>query len=239
MAAGPKTRVTKDPQVRREELLDIALELCRTQGFDAMRVDQIVQTAGVAKGTFYHYFPSKDAVGEALVQRFGDSLFDHLSSADAASTGDGVERLRTIMDAAAAFKGSQADLGYASFLYRDQNLMLRHRLFRRWRERAREVLLPVISDGITDGSFSVTNPDAVADVVLLFWFDAADNLWDRALGAPDADHFVEVLVAGSQAIFDSLERVLGVPEGTYAVPFSPELLELSRSIFHSLDRTQS
>ncbi len=77
----PKVRITKDPDVRREELLDIALDLCRTQGFDALRVEQVVQRAGVAKGTFYHYFASKDAVLEALVQRFGEGLFGQLNAA--------------------------------------------------------------------------------------------------------------------------------------------------------------
>ena len=35
----------------------------------------------MAKGTFYHYFASKDAMLEELVRRFGDTLFDHLSAA--------------------------------------------------------------------------------------------------------------------------------------------------------------
>ena len=91
-----RTRVTKDPQERREELLDIAWELGRNQGFEALRVEQIVQTAGIAKGTFYHYFAAKDDVVEALVQRFGDGLFAELSQAAAQLGIAGWTRFRLI-----------------------------------------------------------------------------------------------------------------------------------------------
>ena len=73
-------RVTKAPEVRREELLDVAFELCRSHGFEAMSVEQVTQSAGVAKGTFYHYFSSKDDLQVQLVRRLGEALFDHLST---------------------------------------------------------------------------------------------------------------------------------------------------------------
>lgn len=238
-APRAKARITKDPDVRREELLDVALELCRTQGFDSLRVEQLVQTAGVAKGTFYHYFASKDAVLEALVQRFGDSLFDHLSAATESSQGTAAERLRTVMAAAAAFKAAQGDVPLASFLYRDENLAIRHRVFRVWRERARQVLVPVISSGITDGSFNVASAEGATDIVLLLWFEAADHLWDKALAATTATEFAEVMISGGASIYEAQERILGVDPGTYAMPISPELIELTKSLFYSLNRKQS
>lgn len=232
-----RRRVTKDPDVRREELLDVALELCRSDGFDSMNVEQVTRAAGVAKGTFYHYFASKDALLEQLVRRFGDDLFDHLSAA--AGDGSGAERLRSIMDAAAAYKIARSDLTYASFLYRDENFALRHRLFGSWRDRARQVLLPVIRDGSADGSFSVADAEGATDVVLLLWFDAGDRLWERALLAPDADAFVSVMIGGATSIYQAQERILGLPEGTFNVPVGPELIELTRQLFHTIDRTRS
>lgn len=237
-AMATKPRVTKDPNVRREELLAIALQLCQSQGFDAMRVEQIVQNAGIAKGTFYHYFASKDAVLQALVQRFGEALFDQLDQA-ARLPGSAADRLRAVMSAAAAFKSSQADIAYASFLYREENLHLRERLYRSWREQARQVLAPVITAGKADGSFKVSNPDATTDLVVLLWFDAGDQLWNRAVAAADADRFTEIMLAGAAAIYEAQERILGVPAGTYVVPISPEMVELTRHLFAAIDRKPS
>lgn len=235
----PRRRVTKAPDVRREELLDIALQLCRTEGFESMNVEQVTRAAGVAKGTFYHYFASKDALLEQIVQRFGDALFDYLNAAASGHTGTGAERLASIMAAAAGYKIDQADITYASFLYRPENLALRHRLFAIWRERARQVLQPVIRDGAADGSFRVAYADGATDIVLLLWFDAADRLWERALLAPDADSFVTVMLEGAAAIYQAQERVLGLPEGTFHLPVTPEFIEMTKQLFESIDRTQS
>jgi len=47
---------------RRDRLYDAALALFREQGYEETTVDQIAHRAGVAKGTFFNYFPTKDAV---------------------------------------------------------------------------------------------------------------------------------------------------------------------------------
>lgn len=234
-----RTRITKHPDVRRDELLDIALDLCRRNGFAAMSVEQVTRAAGVAKGTFYHYFASKDAMLEELVRRFGDTLFDHLSAAVRdAGTGTGVRRIQALMQAAAAYKLAATDVAYASFLYREGNVTLRHRLFAEWRERARSVLLPAIRDGRADGSLQLADAEAATDIVLLLWFEAADRLWERALAAPGEDAFVAVMLGGATGISEAQERVLGVPPGTFAVPLGPPVIELTRQLYQSLQEKQ-
>jgi AcrR family transcriptional regulator len=236
--AGTATRVTKAPEVRREELLDLALELCRTHGYEGMSVEQLTQAAGVAKGTFYHYFSSKADLQTQLVQRFGASLFDHLTAAAGRAEGTAAARLRVIMDAAAAYKTRHADVTQAAFLYRDENYALRHRLLAEWRERARQVLLPVIADGVADGSMRVASAEGATDIVLLLWLDAADHLWNRAAHAPDADAFAQVMINGSVSIFQAQERILGLPDGTFAMPIGPEVIHLLTELHSQLDRNQ-
>ena len=235
---APRVRVTKHPHVRREELLDVALELCRSHGFETMNVEQVTRAAGVAKGTFYHYFSSKDALLEQLVRRFGDALFERLSAAAAASAGSGADRIRTLMNAAGDYKLAEADVAYAWFLYADGNLALRHRLFEAWRGRARQLLLPAIRDGQADGSLSVANVEAATDIVLLLWFEAADQLWSRALATTGVDDFVNVMTTGAVSIYQAQERILGVPEGTFVVPVGSQLIEMSRQLYHAVDRKQ-
>ncbi len=233
-----RTRVTKDPQERREELLDIAWELGRSQGFEALRVEQIVQTAGIAKGTFYHYFAAKDDVVEALVQRFGDGLFAELSQA-AAQPGTADERLSRIMTAATAYKLSHSDFSYASFLYREENRPIRQRLFRAWQQRARDVLLPVITAGADDGSFDISDAETTTDLVLLLWFDAADHLWLRATSAADADTFADIMFRGGAAIYQAQERILGMAPKSFTVPTDPAVTDLIKELYRTLDRNPS
>ena len=64
---GPKFR--RRAEARPDEVLDAALELFIENGFANTRVDDIAKLAGLSKGTVYLYFPSKEAVLEALVRR--------------------------------------------------------------------------------------------------------------------------------------------------------------------------
>ncbi len=77
---GPKFR--RRAEERPDEVLDAALELFIEKGFAATRVDDIARRAGLSKGAVYLYFPSKEAVLEALVRRaivpVADSALDAL-----------------------------------------------------------------------------------------------------------------------------------------------------------------
>lgn len=210
-------RVSKPPEVRRAELLDVAVELCRSHGFEAMSIEQVTRAAGVAKGTFYHHFASKADLQWQLVSRLGESLFDHLSASIGDAEGPASVRLRLLMEASAAYKQHQFDPAWAVFLRREENFALRHRVFETWREQARRVLQPVIADGAADGSFGVADVESATDLVLLLWFDAADQLWERASRAPDAEGFASVMLRGAAAIFLAQARILGVPDDTYAI----------------------
>jgi AcrR family transcriptional regulator len=61
--------ITKDPQIRRSELINAAEELILIHGYDQIAVSDIVKKVGVAQGTFYHYFKSKDDVINAIIDR--------------------------------------------------------------------------------------------------------------------------------------------------------------------------
>jgi len=61
---------------RREQLLDAALAVFSAEGYSAAKVSDIVGRAGVAQGTFYLYFSSKQEVMLALFERFQAALIE-------------------------------------------------------------------------------------------------------------------------------------------------------------------
>jgi AcrR family transcriptional regulator len=70
MPRRPGTSRTKPPEERREDLIAAAAHLFQTNGIEPTTVEQITVEAGVAKGTFYLYFSSKDDVVNALRDQF-------------------------------------------------------------------------------------------------------------------------------------------------------------------------
>ena len=51
-------------------LLATGYQLIAKKGFTAVGLKQILDTAGVPKGSFYHYFASKEAFGEAIINHY-------------------------------------------------------------------------------------------------------------------------------------------------------------------------
>ncbi|MDP9068715.1 MAG: TetR/AcrR family transcriptional regulator [Actinomycetota bacterium] len=79
-----RPRVTKAPDQRRREILDAATQLFRERGFDVTTVQAIAGKAGVAAGTVYLYFPSKEAILVALQEDFETGLLDRFAEVAAA-----------------------------------------------------------------------------------------------------------------------------------------------------------
>ena len=74
-----RKRVVKPPDQRRRELLEAATELFRERGFEVSTVQAIAGKAGVAAGTVYLYFPSKEAILVALQEDFEAGLLDRFA----------------------------------------------------------------------------------------------------------------------------------------------------------------
>lgn len=84
-------------EARPAELLDAALEVFCERGFAAARMDDIAARAGVAKGTLYLYFPSKDEIFKALVKLAAAANVERVEALAAAHQGSMAALLRQIL----------------------------------------------------------------------------------------------------------------------------------------------
>src|SRR5215469_10592258 len=62
-------RIVKAHAVRRNEILDVAGGLISTKGYEQMTIQDILDSLQISKGAFYHYFDSKRALLEAIIER--------------------------------------------------------------------------------------------------------------------------------------------------------------------------
>ena len=80
----------------RQHILDIGYQLVVTKGFTNVGLSEILKTAAVPKGSFYHYFKSKEQFGEALIQHYFEQYLEHVSAILVQGTGTGFERVLII-----------------------------------------------------------------------------------------------------------------------------------------------
>ncbi|CAK7011059.1 TetR/AcrR family transcriptional regulator [Providencia rettgeri] len=81
MTLPPKKPRTKPAEERLDDLMNAAEKLFLSKGFVSTTVSEIVLSADVAKGTFYHYFQSKNDIMEALRTRYMDWYLGHIQTA--------------------------------------------------------------------------------------------------------------------------------------------------------------
>lgn len=68
------TRVRLSPEDRREQLLDLGVELLATRSLDELSIDLLAEEAGISRGLLYHYFRNKQEFHRAVVRRATDEM---------------------------------------------------------------------------------------------------------------------------------------------------------------------
>src|SRR6201997_2531122 len=92
-------RVIKHPDIRRAEMLDRASALFVQRGYDNVSLNDLIADAGVSKGAFYHWFPSKDALISALAERSARQAFTLVEEAMTQCIGNPLDRLNAVLQA--------------------------------------------------------------------------------------------------------------------------------------------
>ena len=122
------TRVTKEPDVRRVELLSTAMALFTQFGYDKTSVQMITDKVGVAKGLFYHYFDSKIDLLQKLATWQADTFWETLPTHASEMEGGALEKTREIISRIVQWKFEDArgmTLAYLQVMYREENAAFR------------------------------------------------------------------------------------------------------------------
>jgi TetR/AcrR family transcriptional repressor of nem operon len=82
----------------RQKLLDAALSVIRTKGYAATTIDELCTEAGVAKGSFFHHFKTKEALGIAAAEYWSDMTGAFFAAAPYHRHGDPLDRVLGYID---------------------------------------------------------------------------------------------------------------------------------------------
>lgn len=93
----------------RQGILDTAHSIVGAKGFSGVGLNEILAAAGVPKGSFYHYFGSKEAFGEALLE---DYFEDYLADIDATLAEPGLNHAERLMNYWRKWQATQGSIDY-------------------------------------------------------------------------------------------------------------------------------
>jgi len=173
-----KPKFKRRADARPDEVLDAALQLFMSTGFEATRVEDIAKIAGISKATVYLYFPSKIALLEGLVRRSISPLVKSAESAMATFDGSALDALKLGLSIACSKLVEPKVVAVPVIVLREGNRFpeIARLYFSEVVAHILPSLIAVVERGIARGEFREVDPElTVRNIVgpLMFHFLAA------------------------------------------------------------------
>jgi AcrR family transcriptional regulator len=202
--------------IKRGEILNAALRLVGTKGFEAMAIQDLLDSLGTSKGAFYHYFPTKSALLEALVDRLCLEAEQVLAPIAEDRSFVATEALSRFFMTLARYKGEQRAfiLGVLRVWYSDANTIMREKVRVTFAARLSSMVARIIRRGCEEASFSVSCPEQTARVVLGLTQDLADALARLLLSGGASPSMAGQMAQMVASTTEAVERVLEAPSGS-------------------------
>ncbi len=181
---------------RKTELLKIAYRMFIEKGYDNTSIDEIIADAGIAKGTYYYYFPSKEATLEAVIDMMINEEVERARAAISVPIPVPQKIIAVIM----SMRPRQEESGIAHTLERSENIVMHDKINRRIVEEAAPLLTEVVKEGIAQGIFDCTN---IEERVKMILFICQRTFDDASFTERDIEVFIDIV-----------EKTLGAQTGT-------------------------
>ncbi len=198
-------RISKDPDVRKGELIEAAETLFREDGYRQTSVSDIVKKVGVAQGTFYYYFKSKDDILNAVVDHYIDIYRQSLVGLLARDDIDACRKIEIVANTALAMH--KYDPHLAEFLHSEENLATHQRYMIKSISTVIPLVIALVEQGRAAGVFNVRYPrESVEMMVYAFMY------LEDAVAVSGDDERYRYMIAAAE---DILTRVLGIESGQF------------------------
>ncbi|WP_010277168.1 TetR/AcrR family transcriptional regulator [Paenibacillus senegalensis] len=198
-------RVVKEAEERRNEILDAADELFAQKGFDGTSTKDILEMVGIARGTLYYHFKSKEDIMDALIERYSDRLLSAAREAAADKRIPLNERIiRVVMALNISTSGNGKEI--KEHIHKPQNALMHQKIQKVIITSVPPILTEIIREGIEQGVFSTPFPYECMEMVVIYLNTVFDD--DRVTMKN------EELITRIQAFVFNLERLLGAESGS-------------------------
>lgn len=181
-----------------------------------MSVQDVLDALDASRGAFYHYFDSKQALLQAVIDRIVDDALAALAPILHAPDLPALRKLEQIFAGIAAWKAEQKDLmlAFIEVWVSDSNAIVREKLRRESVNRLAPLLSPVIEQGMAEGTFSAGASAETARALVFLLQGYQDLAIEQFLARQAGTISFDVVLRSTAALTEAFERILGVPAGS-------------------------
>ena len=194
-------RVAKTADERRHEILDAAEKLFSTKGFDATSTNDILEEVGIARGTLYYHFKSKEAIMDALIERYNTKV---LNIAKKIANDKSISVFERMMGVVMALNINNKSV--IEHIHKPQNALMHQKVQRVILTEVTPILAEIIEDGIKEGVFNTPYPYESVEMLIAY----TNTVFDTEL----IEMTIEEKARRIEAFIFNLERLLGAKRGS-------------------------
>ncbi len=201
--------------VRKDAFVDAAQRLMQTKGYEQMSIQDVLDELSASRGAFYHYFDSKQALLEAVIDRMVDAGLGAVAPVVDDPSLPAITKLARVFSGIGRWKTERKALvmSLLEVWLSDHNAIVREKLRRTTVERMVPLLSRIVKQGVDEGTFAVPSPAETARVLVMLlqgFQDGATELFVARQKRLISYEDVERTMATYAQAFD---RILGVPAG--------------------------
>lgn len=194
----------KEAEERKSEILDVADELFGKKGFDGTSTNDILQKVGIARGTLYHHFKSKEEIMDALMERYSERLLGAAQEVAEDKTIPIVDRIiRVVMSMNLSSESSEEIMEH---IHRPQNALMHQKIQKMIINGLTPILTEIICEGIEQGVFNTPYPYECMEMVVTYANTVFD---DDMVQMTNQDRVTRI-----HAFIFNIERMLDVERGS-------------------------
>ena len=214
-------RIVKEAEERRNEILDAADELFGKKGFDGTSTNDILGMVGIARGTLYYHFKSKEEILDALIERYTERLINNAQTVADDKAISVNERMVRVITSLNISGGSSSQI--MEQIHKPQNALMHQKIQHAMLAGITPILAEIIREGNAEGIYNTPYPYECMEMVMAYGNTVFD---DAMIEMTAAEKMVRI-----QAFVFNIERLLGVP--------SESMVKVVMRVFHCRNEVES
>lgn len=194
----------KEAEERKKEILDIAEELFISKGYEGTSTTDILEKVGIARGTLYYHFKSKEEILDALIDRIIDGVVRNIKSA---VSGNMSAKRKLFLFIGALRVDSEIGEEIAEYAHRPQNALMHQKIQASLLSEIHPLAVGILNEGIEEGCFFTSYPEEAAEMLLVY----SSVIFDDMNELSEAEREKK-----AKGFVFNMERLLGMETGSLA-----------------------
>ena len=171
-------RDVKAPEVRRQEIMEAALQIFMEKGYLETRTQDIIDKVKISRGLLYYHFKNKEDILYCLIEKYSQPVIQRLAKISQDKKLTAKDKLRTFFEATqiGSTDHTKENAGLQEIVDLEQNRYLMDRLAHEIIDLSSNYLAHILEQGNEEGLLALSYPQALARILMTAYTFTANEL---------------------------------------------------------------